>query len=65
MKFQSYLETIAGIEIYPMISLVIFVVFFCLLTIRVVRMNKEEVSVLENLPLTDGTNPSGTDQSQS
>ncbi len=63
MKFQSYLETIAGIEIYPMISLIIFVVFFCLLSVRVVRMKKEEISILENLPLADGTKLSGTDQS--
>lgn len=42
-----------SIEIYPLISLMIFVIFFVFVTWRVIKMSKERVEVLENLPLTD------------
>ncbi len=45
------METIAGIEIYPLISLVIFVVFFVGLTIYVVRADKKHIKKLANIPL--------------
>lgn len=57
MKFESYLNSIAGISIYPMISLIIFFVFFSLLGIWVVKIKKEEISILENLPLSETANP--------
>ena len=52
MKFvKHYMETIAGIEIYPLISLCIFFLFFIVLIVYVVRMNKSEVAWMESLPL--------------
>ncbi|MBK7122460.1 MAG: CcoQ/FixQ family Cbb3-type cytochrome c oxidase assembly chaperone [Chitinophagaceae bacterium] len=47
---KQYAETIAGINIYPMISLFIFFVFFIVLLIFVKNMNRERVQELSNLP---------------
>lgn len=52
MKFVTqHLESIAGIEIYPLISLGIFFVFFVSLLIFVVKLSKKYVNVMESLPL--------------
>ena len=45
------MTTIDGVSIFPMISLLIFVVFFIVITFMVWKMKKEEVTELENLPL--------------
>ncbi|MFN3918198.1 MAG: CcoQ/FixQ family Cbb3-type cytochrome c oxidase assembly chaperone [Flavobacteriales bacterium] len=50
---KNHLSTMDSIEIYPLISLMIFVIFFVFVTWRVIKMSKERVEVLENLPLTD------------
>jgi cytochrome c oxidase cbb3-type subunit 4 len=47
---KQYAETIAGINIYPMISLFIFFVFFIVLLVFVKKMNRERVQELSNLP---------------
>jgi len=54
MKFRTYLETIAGIEIFPLISLIIFFVFFISLLIFVFRLDKKELSQMSSIPLSDG-----------
>jgi cytochrome c oxidase cbb3-type subunit 3 len=54
MKFRTYLETIAGIGIYPLISLLIFFVFFVSLIIFVVRIDKKSLQNMESMPLNDG-----------
>ncbi len=51
MKFKNYLETISGVEIYPLISLIVFFTFFALLIIYVIKANKKEIEFLENIPL--------------
>lgn len=51
---KQNLETIAGIEIYPIISLLIFVTFFVLVFIRVFKMSKSYISEISNYPLNDG-----------
>lgn len=47
------LTGIVGVEIFPMISLLIFVLFFAIVITRVVRMSKAEVSELSDIPLND------------
>jgi len=54
MKFRNYLETISGISIYPLISLIIFFVFFVSLLVFVFRMDKKTLKKLESMPLHDG-----------
>lgn len=45
------LTEITGIEIYPIISLLIFVLFFTVVIWRTMRMTKSEVSKFSNIPL--------------
>lgn len=53
MKFSSYLEQITGVSIYPIISLVLFVVFFTGVMIWIYSIDKKEIEHMENLPLQD------------
>ena len=51
LKFIKHnMETIMGIEIFPLISFVIFFVFFCVLFIWVAKMKNSEVNELAALP---------------
>jgi cbb3-type cytochrome oxidase subunit 3 len=51
MKFINYLKSIAGIEIYPMISLIIFLLFFIALTVYALKADKKHINELKNIPL--------------
>lgn len=53
MKFSTYLEQITGVSIYPVISLVLFTVFFTGVMIWIWRMDKKEIERIEQLPLED------------
>ena len=50
MKFIHYLEKITGVGIYPMISLMIFFVFFAGLLLWILRADKKYIDVMKNLP---------------
>lgn len=47
------LETIAGVEIYPILSFLIFFSFFIGLSAYVILLRKQYVKELENLPFSD------------
>ena len=49
------LTSINGVEIYPLLSLMIFVIFFAIVVLMVIRMSKAEVAELSDIPLQDGT----------
>lgn len=52
LKFiKHHMETIAGIEIFPLISFLIFFTFFIVLLIWVFRASKEYIAEVEQLPL--------------
>lgn len=51
MKFINYLESIAGISIFPMISLIIFFSFFVFLTIWALKADKHHISMMKQIPL--------------
>jgi cytochrome c oxidase cbb3-type subunit IV len=51
MKFTHYLEKIAGVSIYPVVSLLMFVSFFVIVTLWVISMDKNKLEHIENLPL--------------
>lgn len=53
---RKYLESIAGVEIYPVISLLIFFIFFTALISYVVKSRKEHIDKLSRLPLDSETN---------
>jgi len=50
MNFMHYLSNIEGVSIYPIISLLMFFVFFLILFLRVRRMSKTEIEELKNIP---------------
>ena len=56
--FKHYFERIQGIEIYPVISLLIFFIFFVLLFVWVISADKKYINKMKNLPL-DGTESKG------
>lgn len=45
------MESITGIEIYPLISLVIFFVFFVILFYWVITAKKDYITKVSNIPL--------------
>ncbi len=52
LKFvKNYMETIDGIEIYPIISLLIFFIFFVVLFWWVFTAKKDYIDTVSNLPL--------------
>jgi len=52
LKFiKHHMETIAGIEIYPLISLCVFFVFFVGLIVYVSGMSKKQIRFMESMPL--------------
>lgn len=54
LKFVKHnMETIAGIEIYPVISLLIFFIFFVALYTWVYTYSKDKISEMRNIPFTE------------
>ncbi|WP_445457826.1 CcoQ/FixQ family Cbb3-type cytochrome c oxidase assembly chaperone [Flavobacterium sp. HNIBRBA15423] len=54
LKFIKHnLETIAGIEVYPILSLSIFFTFFLVLFIWVFTYKKDKIKELSELPIKD------------
>ena len=52
LKFiKHHMETISGIEIYPVISFIIFFTFFVLVLIYVVKADKKTINEISNIPL--------------
>jgi len=56
LKFvKGNLENIDGVEIYPIISLLIFFVFFAALFWWVFTAKKSHIAEVSNIPLNDDT----------
>lgn len=51
--FKYYFEQVENVEIWPIISLTIFFVFFIGLTIYVIKINRDHVRHMEKMPLSD------------
>ena len=47
---KKYADTMTSANIYPLISLFIFLIFFVVLLVLVKKMGKERVSELSNIP---------------
>lgn len=58
LKFiKGNLENIEGVEIYPIISLLIFFIFFTALFWWVFTTKKAHIKTVSNIPLEDSTIP--------
>ena len=56
LKFiKGNLENIDGVEIYPMVSLLIFFIFFIVLFWWVSTAKKSHINEVSNIPLADDT----------
>lgn len=52
LKFiKHHMETIAGIEVFPLISLIIFFLFFLGLFVYVFQSDKRKIDEISRLPL--------------
>jgi cytochrome c oxidase cbb3-type subunit 4 len=62
MKIVSqYLESIAGIEIFPVVSFIIFFLFFLVVTWYVIRLDKNYIEEMANLPGSPESNQNPND----
>ncbi|MEO6229107.1 MAG: CcoQ/FixQ family Cbb3-type cytochrome c oxidase assembly chaperone [Ferruginibacter sp.] len=50
---QQYTEKMDHAQVYPMISLFIFFLFFVVLLFYVKKMDKQSIDTLSNIPLED------------
>ena len=50
MKFINYLESIAGVGIFPLISLLMFFLFFVVLSIWALKVSKEHLEKIKYIP---------------
>ncbi len=51
MKFINYLESISGVSIYPMASLLLFLTVFGVVLFLTFRESKESIARQKNIPL--------------
>ncbi|OCB78694.1 cbb3-type cytochrome oxidase subunit 3 [Flavobacterium crassostreae] len=52
-QIKHNMETISGVEIYPILSLLIFFIFFVGLGVWVLSYKKEKIDELSQIPLKD------------
>jgi cytochrome c oxidase cbb3-type subunit 4 len=48
---KQHMASISGIEIYPIISFIIFFLFFLVATWLILKADKEHISKMSDLPL--------------
>lgn len=51
MKFVHYLEKITGVSIYPLLSFIIFGIFFLIMLVWVIRADKKTIHDISRIPL--------------
>ncbi len=56
---SKYISAIEGIAAYPIVSLFIFVPFFVVMIIWVLRLDKTFINEMSSLPLHDSSEPAG------
>jgi len=53
--YKDILNSISGVELYPIIALIIFFTFFTTMVIWVIKMDKNKVKKMSHLPLDDSS----------
>jgi len=51
--FKQFLNTVTGSNIYLISSLWIFLIFFILVAVMLIKMNKDHIQHMSELPLND------------
>ncbi|MEO8794672.1 MAG: hypothetical protein ABI390_04340 [Daejeonella sp.] len=49
--FKQFIENTSGLDIYLILSLLMFFVFFIGVSLLLIRMNKKHISYMSELPL--------------
>jgi hypothetical protein len=62
--YKDFVMQTLGIELAPLLSLVLFITVFGYTTLRAIFMSKAEVQELGNLPLDDSTSNVNTEYQQ-
>lgn len=55
--YKNVLQSIEGITIYPIISLIVFGLFFIIMLIWIIRADKNYLARMSNLPLEPDAQP--------
>jgi cytochrome c oxidase cbb3-type subunit IV len=53
---RNYLQSIEGVEIYPLFSLIVFVLFFIVMLVWMLKIDKNYIKEMEQLPLETDNN---------
>lgn len=53
MKFINYLESITGVGIFPLISMLIFFIFFTVVFLYLLKADKKTIAGIKRIPLTN------------
>jgi len=53
---RNLLQSIEGVEIYPLISLVVFIIFFLVILVWMFKIDKNYIKEMEQLPLDSNNN---------
>jgi len=62
LKFiKHHMETIVGIEVFPLISFIIFFIFFISLFVWVALLRKDHISQLSNMPFDENNEQNQAD----
>jgi Ca2+/Na+ antiporter len=48
--YKELLQSIDGVSVYPIISLVVFVLFFIVILVWMLKVDKKYIKKMENLP---------------
>jgi cytochrome c oxidase cbb3-type subunit IV len=55
--YKDVLQSIKNIDAFAIISLIIFFLFFAIIIVRLLRMNKDYLIKMKQLPLESENNP--------
>lgn len=55
--YKEVLRTIVGIEVFPVLSLLIFLTVFVVMLVWVLRMDRRTLALYASLPLRDADSP--------
>jgi cbb3-type cytochrome oxidase subunit 3 len=53
--FKQFTENISGNQVYLLLSLFIFLIFFIVVTVLLLRLRKQHVDYMSDIPLNDCT----------
>ena len=56
--YKEVLQSIGGVHVYPVVSLILFLVSFSLVVLWVMKMKRNDIQRWSRLPLDGGDQPS-------